>query len=65
MATKSGGQIFDKVGSLEPGYYFDALVIDGLEDNFMKLSPIQLVERFCYAGDSHHIVHRYLRGKEV
>ncbi len=65
MATKSGGKIFDKVGSLELGYYFDALVIDGLEDSFMKLSPIQLVERFCYAGDSHHIVHRYLRGKEI
>ena len=65
MATKSGGKIFDKVGSLEPGYYFDALVIDGLEDSFMKLSPTQLVERFCYAGDSHHIVHRYLRGKEI
>lgn len=65
MATKSGGKIFDKVGSLEPGYYFDALVIDGLEDSFMKLSPAQLVERFCYAGDYHHIVHRYLRGKEI
>lgn len=65
MATKSGGAIFDKVGSLEPGYYFDALVIAGLEDSFMKLSPSQLVERFCYTGDSHHIVHRYLRGKEV
>lgn len=65
MATKSGGAIFDKVGSLEPGYSFDALVIDGLEDSFMKLSPSQLVERFCYAGDSHNIVHRYLRGKEI
>ena len=65
MATKSGGQIFDKVGSLEPGYYFDALVIDGLEDSFMNLSPSQLVERFCYAGDSHHIVRRYLRGNEI
>ena len=65
MATKSGGQLFDKVGSLEPGYYFDALVIDRLEDNFMKLSPSQIVERFCYNGEVNNIVHKYLRGKEL
>lgn len=65
IATKSGGSIFDKVGSLEPGYYFDALVIDDLEDSFLKLSPSQIVERFCYTGDVNNIVHKYLRGKEI
>ena len=65
MATKSGGQIFDKVGSLEPGYYFDALVIDGLEDSFMKLSPSQIVERFCYNGETDNIKLRFLRGKKI
>ena len=65
MATKAGDNIFDKVGSLEPGYYFDALVIDGLEDDFMKLSPSQIVERFCYSGDVHNIIHRYLKGSEI
>ena len=65
MATKAGGNIFGKVGSLEPGYYFDALVIDGLEDSFMKLSPSQIVERFCYSGDSSNIIHRYLKGNEI
>jgi len=65
MATKSGGAIFDKVGSLEPGYYFDALVINNLEDSFMKLSPSQIIERFCYNGETGNIIHRYLRGKEI
>lgn len=65
MATKSGGAIFDKVGTLEPGYYFDALVIDGLEDSFMKLSPSQIVERFCYNGETDNIKLRFLRGKKI
>ena len=65
MATKSGGQLFDKVGSLEPGYYFDALVIDNLEDDFMKLNPSQIVERFCYNGETNNIKLRFLRGKKI
>ena len=28
LATKGGGEFFGKVGSLEPGYEFDAVVID-------------------------------------
>ena len=65
MATKSSGSLFGKVGSLEPGYNFDALVIGDLEDNFMKLSPSQVVERFCYSGDVNNIKYRFLRGKEI
>ena len=65
MATKSSGAIFGKVGSLEKGYFFDALVIDDLEDDFMKLSPSQVVERFCYSGEANNIKHRFLRGKEI
>ena len=65
MATKSSGAIFGKAGSLEKGYFFDALVIDDLEDDFMKLSPSQVVERFCYSGEANNIKHRFLRGKEI
>ena len=65
MATKSSGAIFGKVGSLEKDYIFDALVIDDLEDDFMKLSPSQIVERFCYSGEVNNIKHRFLRGKEI
>ena len=65
MATLGSGKLFDKVGSLEKGYYFDALVIDDLEDDFMKLEPAQIVERFCYSGDVNNIKHRFLRGEEI
>ena len=65
MATKGGGSLFGKVGSLEKGYAFDALVIGGVGDPFMKLSPIQMVERFCYLGETCNIHARYLKGRKL
>lgn len=65
MATKVGGSIFDRVGSLEPGYRFNALVLDGLEDPVARLTPAERLERFCYAGDDRNIVARYLDGREI
>lgn len=65
MATKGGGALFGKVGSLEPGYAFDALVIGGVEDDFQRLRPAQIVERFCYLGETRHIHARYLAGKRI
>ena len=65
MATKAGGSIFDRVGSLEPGYRFNALVLDGLEDDFSPLTPEEQLERFCYAGDDRNIIARYLDGKQI
>ena len=65
MGTKEGGALFGKTGSLEPGYAFDALVIGGIADRFYKLSPVQLLERFCYLGETKHIRARYLGGRKV
>ena len=65
MATKAGGSIFDRVGSLEPGYRFNALVLDGLADDFSPLTPEEQLERFCYAGDDRNIIARYLDGKQI
>ena len=65
MATKQGGEIFGRVGSFEKGYRFDALVVDGLEDPFLKLKPQQIVERFCYFGTKENIVARYLGGEKL
>lgn len=39
LATKSGGSFFGKVGSFEPGYSFDALVID---DSYLSTLNSQL-----------------------
>ena len=65
MATKGGGSLFDRVGSLEKGYRFNALVLDGLEDSFAPLSPEKRLERFCYAGDDRNITARFLNGKKI
>ncbi len=62
MATKQSGALFNRVGSLEKGYYFDALVLTDLNDSFNKLKPAELVERFCYSGDVTNIKSRYMRG---
>ena len=65
LGTKQGGSIFGKVGSFEKGYFFDALVIGGLEDKYQKLKPVEVVERFCYSGETKNIKHKFLRGKEI
>ena len=65
LATKAGGQVFGKVGTFDPGYVFNALVIDGIEDAAHPMTPAQRLERFCYAGDDRNITHRYLNGKKI
>ncbi|MCF0115377.1 MAG: amidohydrolase family protein, partial [Erysipelotrichaceae bacterium] len=65
MATKVGGSAFGKIGSLEPGYHFNALVIDNLEDKNTTLTPAEKLERFCYIGDDRNIIARYLDGKYI
>lgn len=65
MATKQGGPLFGKVGSFEKGYIFDALVIGGMSDPFTALSPAQLLERFCYFGETANIRERFLSGKRI
>ena len=65
MATKSGGSFFGRVGSFEPGYEFDALVIDDSPLNHDNYSLLERLERYIYLGDDRHIVHRFCRGKEI
>lgn len=65
MATKEGGAVFGNVGSLERGYTFDALVIGGVQKTFENLTPSEIVERFCYLGETKHIRARYLNGEKI
>ena len=65
LATRQGGALFGQVGAFEPGYAFDALVIDGLHDDARALSPAQVVERFCYIGTPANITARYLDGRKL
>lgn len=64
-ATKAGGSVFGNVGSLESGYRFDALVLEGLSDAEYSLPSIERLERFCYIGDDRNITERYLAGKRL
>ena len=65
MATKEGGALFGKVGSLEPGYEFDALVIRDFSDPFREIRPEETVERFCYTGNPADILAGFIHGKAV
>ena len=65
MATKSAGSFFGQVGSFEPGYEFDALVIDDRDLNHDNYSLLERLERFIYLGDDRQIEKRFCRGKEI
>ncbi|MDO4203685.1 MAG: amidohydrolase family protein [Selenomonadaceae bacterium] len=66
LATKGGGEFFGKVGSFEPGYEFDALVID---DSTIatprELSFPERLERLPYLADSRHIRAKYVFGQQL
>ena len=65
MATKESGALFGKIGSLEPGYEFDALVIRDFSDPFREIRPEETVERFCYTGNPADILARFIHGETV
>ena len=65
LATKSAGSFFGRIGSFEPGYEFDALVIDDSDLNHSDYSLLHRLERYVYLGDDRHIVHRFCRGREI
>lgn len=66
LATKGGGEFFGKCGSFEPGYWFDALVIDDASLPVgRKYNLKERIERFIYCGDDRQIVYRFCQGNEV
>ena len=65
IATKSAGSFFGRVGSFEPGYEFDALVIDDNDLNHDNYTLLERLERYIYLGDDRQISHRFCSGKEI
>ena len=63
LATKGGGAFFGRVGSFEPGYAMDCLVVDDarLADETPR-SLEERLERFIYLGDDREIAARYVDG---
>ena len=65
MATKEAGSFFGRVGSFEPGYEFDALVIDDKDLNHDNYTVLERLERYIYLGDDRQITHRFCGGREI
>lgn len=66
LATKQSGSFFGRVGSFEPGYEFDALVIETDELNGMLArTPFEKLEQYIYDGDDRNILARYCKGNYV
>lgn len=66
IATKGGGEFFGKVGSFEPGYEFDAVVLD----DSRLLHPQELdvkkrLERIIYFSDDREIFAKYVEGEKL
>ena len=66
LGTKGGGAFFKKAGSLEPGYDFDAVVIDdsGVSDR-EKLTIEERVERLIYTSKEVTIKEKYAGGRMI
>lgn len=66
LATKGGGSFFGQVGSFEPGYEFDALVLD---DSFWrspeKTDDTSRLERLVYLADQRCIRQKYVAGLKI
>lgn len=62
LATKSNGRFFGKVGSFEPGYQLDALIIKDPHPVMEALAPMEQLQRFLYCGGPDSILDRYLGG---
>ena len=66
LGTKGGGAFFGNVGSFEPGYKFDALVIDDASLQIeIERSIEERVQRFIYCGDDRNIMTRFVDGSEI
>ena len=65
LGTKGGGKFFGKVGSFEPGYAGDVLVIEDGAGRVEGHSLIERLQKFIYIGDSSNIIARYVAGREI
>jgi guanine deaminase len=65
MGTKGGGQFFGMTGSFEPGYDFDALVIEDHPLVAEVYSIEERLEKFVYSGCCQDIAARYMRGRKI
>ncbi len=66
LATIEGGRFFGKVGSFEPGYAFDAVVV--ADERLGETDGILIerrLERIMHLGTFRHIAEKYVDGRRV
>lgn len=66
MATKGGGEFFGKVGSFEPGYEMDAVILDDSRlEHPQSLDVKKRLERMIYFSDDREIFAKYVNGVKL
>ncbi|HJA25775.1 MAG TPA: amidohydrolase family protein [Candidatus Fournierella merdigallinarum] len=65
MATKGGGAFFGRVGSFEPGYEFDAVVLDDADlPTTRRCTLTERLERVVWLGDGRPCA-KYVAGRKL
>ena len=66
LATRGGGSFFGKLGAFEPGYEFDAVVIDDCNDSHPRQRSIkERLEQLVYADASDKVVDKFVAGRRL
>ena len=66
MGTKGGGEFFGNVGSFEPGFELDAVVLDDTRLLHPQTLDVRArLERMIYLADEREVRAKYVRGKEI
>lgn len=66
IATKGGGEFFGNVGSFEPGFELDAVVLDDTRiAHSQNLDVRARLERMIYLADEREVRAKYVRGREI
>lgn len=66
MGTRGGGAFFGKVGAFEPGFAFDAIVLDDHDLPCpLTLTPEERLTRLIYLSDDRAVIHKYVNGHKL
>ena len=66
IATKGGGEFFGNVGSFEPEFELDAVVLDDTRIvHSQNLDVRARLERMIYLADEREVRAKYVRGREI
>lgn len=65
LATMSGGSFFGRVGSFQPGYEFDAVVIQDDLNGPRSYTLKERLERLIYTDTDVKVVSKFVRGKNI